>query len=402
MGPPAADPERRSGRFPSVVRSSRWTPPLRVLVWAAATLAVVVVLGLLWRGSDAAATTSTTAAAPSPVTGTPDAQLTETWTAQPSGPAPRSVVESGRVVLAGSDGVRALDPATGDEAWRYTRSNARVCGVTATDGAVVAVFSTGGRCNEIVALDAGTGVRDWYRTVGFRDDVTLTSTDRIVLASSATGLATIDPTGNATRWRYEVPRGCRLTDSAVGSTGVVALQACGSDPVQALHFDGFDGSQTWTRDLGGTAARVVGVDGLIGVVVADTVELLSSADGTTLAQLALPGGRADPATELLQQTTAGTTVLVWARGTAYALDQLAGTTLWSVPASGLPASGADGKTAVGAVTVPEDGALVTRDLGTGAELARSDVLGDLPTGGATTVVGPTVVVATPDQVVGYR
>ncbi len=377
-------------------------PPLRAVGWTAATLAVVVVLGLLWRGSDAAATTSTTAATPTPVTGTPAAELSETWSAQPSGPAPRSVVESGRVVLALSDGVRALDPATGDEVWRYTRSNARLCDVTTTDGVVVAVFSTGGRCNEIVALDAGTGVRAWYRTVGFRDDVALAGADRIVLASSPTGLATIDPTGNNTRWRYEVPEGCRLTDADVGSTGVVALQVCGSDPVQALLFDGFDGSQTWTRDLGVETARLAGVDGLVDVVVQDTVEVLSPADGTTLQQVALPAGTTDLAVEPLQQSLAGGTVVVWARGTALALDQVTGAALWSVPATGLPAVGEDGKTAGGAVLVPEDGALVTRDLGTGAELARSSVPADLPTGGRTTVVGPTVVVATPDQVVGYR
>ena len=37
-------------------------PPLRVWIWTAATVALVVVAALLWRGSDAAATESTTAA----------------------------------------------------------------------------------------------------------------------------------------------------------------------------------------------------------------------------------------------------------------------------------------------------------------------------------------------------
>jgi hypothetical protein len=37
-------------------------PPLRVWVWIAASVALVVVATLLWRGSDAAATESTTAA----------------------------------------------------------------------------------------------------------------------------------------------------------------------------------------------------------------------------------------------------------------------------------------------------------------------------------------------------
>ncbi|KQS73373.1 PQQ-binding-like beta-propeller repeat protein [Modestobacter sp. Leaf380] len=376
-------------------------PPLRALVWTAATLVVVVVLALLWRGSDAAVTDSTTAAEPAPASGSPAAALDRGWSADPTGPAPRRVVESGRVVLALTDGVRVLDPATGEEAWRYTRSNARLCDVTAVEGAVVAVFSTGGRCNEVVALDAGTGVRSWYRTVGFRADVALASTERIVLASSPTGLATIDPTGNNTRWRYEVPGGCRLTGADVGSTGVVALQVCDGGPVTALLFDGFDGSQTWSRDLGVDSARLVGVDRLVDVVVGDSLQVLSPADGATLQTIPLPAA-AGADDEPLQQAGLADTALVWVRGTAYVLDQTTGAVRWSVPATGLPAVGDGGKTTDGAVLVPEDGAFVSRDLATGTELARSTAPEDVPRGGRASVVGGTVVVATPGEVVGYR
>ena len=76
-------------------------------------------------------------------------------------------------------------PAT--EAWHYTRSNARMCGLTVTNGVAVAVFATADRCDEAVALRAGTGVRAWTRSILLRGDATLTSTDRIVLASNPTG-----------------------------------------------------------------------------------------------------------------------------------------------------------------------------------------------------------------------
>src|SRR5688500_13395629 len=98
-------------------------PPLRVWVWTAATVALVVIAALLWRGSDAAATESTTAAPADVPSGTPAGAVSEAWSAG-GGPLPEDVVEGGRVVVGSAHGVHALDVVTGDEAWHYTRSNA--------------------------------------------------------------------------------------------------------------------------------------------------------------------------------------------------------------------------------------------------------------------------------------
>ena len=147
-------------------------------------------------------------------------------------------------------GVRALDAVTGEEAWHYTRSNARMCGLTATDGVAVAVFATEDRCDEAVALRAGTGVRAWTRSVRFAGDVTLSSTDRIVLAANPTGIVTLDPTGDNIRWREAAPAGCRFLDATVGSAGVAVLQRCARATVaQVRLFDGFNGKVHWSRDL---------------------------------------------------------------------------------------------------------------------------------------------------------
>src|SRR6476620_8770610 len=85
----------------------RWpgTPPLRVWVWTAATVALVVVASLLWRGSDAAATESTTADPAGVPVGAPAGSVSQVWSAE-SDPMPGDVVEKGRVVLAGAHGVR--------------------------------------------------------------------------------------------------------------------------------------------------------------------------------------------------------------------------------------------------------------------------------------------------------
>src|SRR3954470_7584141 len=179
-------------------------PPLRVWVWTAATAALVVLAALLWRGSDAAATQSTTSASADVPAGTPADAVSEAWSVT-GDPVPESVVEADRVIVGSRHGVRAVDVGTGAETWHYTRSNAVMCGMTATDGVVVAVFRTANRCDEAVALDAGTGVRQWTRNVRLRADATLDSTDRIVLATSPTGVVTIDPTGDNIRWRYSPP-----------------------------------------------------------------------------------------------------------------------------------------------------------------------------------------------------
>ncbi|WP_343056706.1 PQQ-binding-like beta-propeller repeat protein [Modestobacter versicolor] len=363
---------------------------------------------LLWRTSDAAATSSTTTTAATVPDESPAAEVAEAWAAA-TGPAPRRVVESGRVLVTDRRGLAMVDAASGEEAWHYRRDNATLCDATAVNGVVIAVFRTTSRCNEMVALTAATGVRAWYRNVRFRTDVDLASTDRILLARSPTGVVTIDPTGNNTRWRYAPPGGCRLVDSDVGSSGVVVLQRCtDSVALQVTLLDGFSGEPVWTRDVdtAGATARLAGVDRLVDVVVGDRVQVLSPTDGGLLTELALPAldpGQ-DVRTEPLQQAGIGDAALLWARGTVYALDQTTGLPRWSLPALGLPSVGTDKASATGAlaVTVPEEGAFVVRSMADGSELGRSVAEDAVPPGGRVSVLGPVVVYATADEVSGHR
>ncbi len=375
-------------------------PPLRVWVWTAATVALVVVAGLLWRGSDAAATESTTAAPADVPSGTPAGAVSEVWSAS-GGPMPESVVEGGRVLIGSPHGVRAVDPATGEEAWHYTRSNARLCGLTATDGVAVALFRTADRCDEAVALDAGTGVRRWTRSVHFRGDAILDSTAQIVLAVSTTGLVTLDPTGNNTRWRYAPPDGCVLRGADAGSAGVALLEECrGSSVVRLRLLDGFEGDAHWTRDLpvrDGAEIRLLGADGLLGVLVDDEYQGVSAADGTVLTRLPVPVG----ATDAVQQVAVGTVALVRVAGTLAALDTASGGLLWSVDANGLPAAPEAVADATDPLPVPTADGFVFREPATGREIARSAVTG-LPGGGLASTVGDAVVHRLPDRVLGFR
>nr|WP_243850810.1 PQQ-binding-like beta-propeller repeat protein [Modestobacter marinus] len=366
---------------------------MRFWVWTAVTLAVAAVAVLLWRTSDVAATSRTTAAPAAVPDEAPAAELAQAWSETTGPAAPRQAVESGRVLVTDERGVAMLDAATGAEAWHYRRANATLCDATAVDGIVVVAFRTTGRCNELTGLDAATGDRAWYRNVRFRTDVDLASTNQVLLASSPTGIVTIDPVGDDTRWRYAPPEGCRIVGSDVGSSGVVVLQRCsGLAAVQVRLLDGFAGDVLWTRDLevGTDPARLAGVDRLVDVVVGDRVHVLSPADGTLLGEVELPARPAgqDAGTEPLQQVGVADVALLWARGQLLALDQTTGQPRWQLPALGLPATGEE------TVTVPEAGAFVERSLADGSELRRWSTADEVPAGGRTSLVGPVVVYAT--------
>ena len=378
----------------------RYLPPLRVWIWTAATLALVVVLALLWRGSDAAATESTTATPAGVPSGTPADAVSEAWERH-ADPLPGDVVEDGRVILGSPHGVSAVDPGTGHEAWHYTRSNARLCGVTATNGVVVTLFRTEGRCDEAVALDAGTGVRTWTRNVLFRADATLQSTDQIVLATSKSGVVTLDPTGDNIRWRYHLPAGCVIDDARVGSAGVAVLQTCDTSPTAQLRLlDGFTGKAHWNHDVAapeGGKVSLLGADQLLGLVVGDEVQALSVDDGSVRHTVPLTGDDAP------RELSSGGVALLWVDGTLHALDPSSGAELWRARARGLPGAPVPDEAAAGtaALLVPDPDGFSRRDPRSGKELGRSSVP-DLPAGGTTSDVGPVVIYRLPDRVMAYR
>jgi outer membrane protein assembly factor BamB len=364
---------------------------------------LAVVLLLLWRISDARATSSTTAAAPGPATGSPAAALSRAWSASGS-PMPEQVVASGRVIVGSRHGLRALDPATGREVWHYTRTNARLCGLTATDGVAVAVYAKGSSlCDQAVALEADTGIRAWNRNVDFRPDVRLTSTQGHVLAVAPTGVVDLDPTGDNIRWRYDTPKGCRLADARAGSVGMALLLRCsGSAPLQVRLLDAVTGEQHWARDVpaaDGSDVQLAGADALVTLVAGDQLRVLAASDGAQLQAIDLPAGSVGTAAE----TAAGGAVLVWTHGTVLSLDRTTGAVHWQGAALGLPGVqlGARSNSEGSEVTVPEDGAFVVRNPGTGEETARSTVR-DLPSGGLTEVIGGTVVYRLPDRVLAFR
>lgn len=375
-------------------------PPLRVWVWAAATLALIVVATLLWRGSDAAATESTTAEPAGVPVGAPAAAVSEVWSLAGT-PMPEDVVESGRVLVGSEHGVRAIDPPTGEEAWRYTRRNARLCDVAVTNGVAVAVFRTENRCDEAVALDADTGVRVWTRNVSFGGDVVLDSTEGIVLAVAERSVVTLDPNNDNIRWRYEPPERCRILEAAVGDAGVVVLQRCSGSPtaVQLRMLDGFSGDPRWSRDLPAPTdddVRLLGADRVVGVEVGDDIQLLAGAGGAPL--------RTVPTADDAQMTSTAAAVLLRVDGTLHAYDPAGAQQLWEVAARGLPGAPVVPKQddTDSVLMVPEASGFVPRDALTGERRGDPAAADDVASGGLATAIGPVVVHQVGDEVVAYR
>jgi outer membrane protein assembly factor BamB len=325
--------------------------------------------------------------------------VSEEWSAE-SRPTPEDVVESGRVLLGSQHGVRAVDPRTGEEAWHYTRSNARLCDVAVTNGVAVAVFRTEDRCDEAVALDAGTGVRAWTRSVSFGGDAVLDSTNSILLATAERSLVTLDPNNNNIRWRYEPPERCRLLGAEPGDSGIALLQRCsGSPAVQLRMLDGFTGNARWSRDLPDVTddeVRLLGADRVVGVVVGAEIQLLSGADGVPLGAV--------PAADDARMTSVDVAVLLLADGLLRALDPASGQPLWETAALGLPAPPPTDKQGDGAavLTVPEASGFVPRDAVTGAQRGTASAVEGLPPGGVATAVGPVVVHQLADRIDVYR
>src|SRR3954454_11167146 len=336
--PPSPPPRARWGRDPEGGPFHHLTsrPPLRVWVWTAATLVLVVVATLLWRGSDAAATSSSTAPPAAAPTGSPAGELSQAWTRTPD-VLPEQGVAGGRVITGDRHGITALDPATGEPVWHYARSNAVLCGLTATEDVAVAVFRTRVRCDQAVALRADTGVYAWTRSVDLDSDVTLRSTRNLVLAVARGSVVVIDPLGDNIRWRF-APRGCRILDAVPGSAGIaVVLRCAGTQTLRVRLVDATRGIAVWPQALppdGSAQVALAGADGDVAVVVGDELWFLAASDGALTTTLPLPAAGQDEPHPL--SSVAGPLVLTWARGTLVARgSDLA--VLWQLPALGLPA-----------------------------------------------------------------
>ncbi len=359
----------------------------------------VVVLAVLWNGSDFANTDLRTAAGkPSvPTRALPGDSVTLAWSAG-TGPADTYAVEASTVITGNEHGLAGLDQATGEERWHYLRSTATLCDWTGADDVVVAVFRTDGGCDEAVALDADTGQRRWYRSVSFLSAITLRSTDQLTVAFTPTGLTVLGTVTNGLRWRYDPPGGCLIGDALPGDVGVVVALDCPEAGSSLVVLDGFTGEQRWTATPAGGPLHLLSASGDVGVLSGSAQARLQvfDRDGVQLTDLVDPAlaveGSAVPRAIALPDRyvlTTGSAVLL--------LDLRNGSISWVRPAT--TAAVLLGKS----LLVYNGTDFAQLDLVTGGTQRSIAAAGEMPPRGATLeLLGSSIVVGAADQVRVYR
>ena len=364
------------------------------LAVAAGAVAVMapVVAGSAIRSS----TLVTAAAAPARLPAAPlPATLRERWAAPGVGSV-EAAVAGGSVVAATADRITGRDPSTGAERWSYRRSDARLCGWTARDDVVVAVFARAPACSEMIALDAGTGARKWYRTADIGDSATLTSANGVVVLRSGDRLLAVDTVTGLNRWTSSKP-GCRYGPVEVGALGAAAAVRCGDGRTLVVTHDAYTDKELFSVAAPGTDATVVAVD--------QSIAVLATVRGTPTLTLYDQRGRVQgrivdrrlaprPGARMAGEG-AGHTVLVWTGAVVAAVDTRTRSVAWSVPALGPPT--VDGER----LLLAEPTGLVERFVTDGRPSRRATLGAEPPAGAILSRPGALVVATTPTGVTVY-
>lgn len=343
-------------------------PSWPALAWLLVLVLAITGAVVLADQSDSGNTDVRTAAQPATTGQSLSAELQPLWS-DAFAVDDQHAVAGSTVITSTSHGVRGLDPSTGEERWHYLRSNATICDFTVLRDVVVAIFRTTGRCNEAVALEGDTGVRRWYRNVGFSDRLSMLGSGTAAMAATPHGIAVLDAVGDSIRWRYNPPQGCELSSIAIGGAGVVVLESCVTGTTWLAEFELYTGDQRWRVAPPSGEVTVFGADGVVSLLVGQQLMLLSPRTGAVLSTIdttppsAMSPG--SPAAVLTGQPGGRGYPLVYVSGMLYAIDPTSGAVLWSVPATAAPASSDLG------LVVPEQDGFVSRNPLSGEELSRS-------------------------------
>lgn len=346
-----------------------FTVGVLVLAGVAAVIAVPVVRRSDWWNTDL----TVAAGPPENLASTPMAATVRTrWSApaDPGGAPQADPVAESTVVTAGSHRITGHDPATGRERWHYRRGNATLCDWVMAGTAVVAAFRHGGGCTDLVALDAGTGQRQWYRNTEAGADATLRAGFGTVVLGGPTGLVGYDAGTGLERWTY-TKAGCGFGPPVVGGLGVAVVLSCSDQGTLLALHDLAAKKERWSVPVGGTDVRALTADQQVVVygTFADRPALVgydargAQAGAVSTPDLAVTGPGLPSARAFLS------TVVAWTGRRMVAVDLAHSQVRWDAPASSPVASGT-------ASAVYLDGTdLVQRDPGDGQVRRRIPVSG---------------------------
>ena len=319
-------------------------------------LALGIAVGIVWSRGETAHTTLRTAADPAPsvVLQAPSASQERAWQSSD-----RTAIGTpywgGTVVTYNADSVRGRNARTGAITWSYTRTDRTVCQAIQDQGITVAIFELNGNCDQVTALDSGTGERKWTRTLDkdgqpLNGQPSYSMTPYAVMLSTPSVIYTIDPSSGLDRWVYH-PVGCTIHAAVIGTQGALISQTCQDPKCNGRTFCG-TGPQLLLRDasagrsdedkdkanpdqikwnLIGTSAVPASADQLISAVdpVTGQLQVLALRKGRTLYRHGLQGQviSSEPIVALASDHAE----LLWIAGTTYAVGLTGADVLWTTP-----------------------------------------------------------------------
>jgi outer membrane protein assembly factor BamB len=366
------------------------------LVVAAAVAAVAVPVV---RHSDALTTTIRTApdSPATPETAPLPASVRQLWTA-PTGAA-TAPVEGPSVIETGANRVAGLDPGTGRERWSYERGNATLCGATRQDGVVLALFAKSHGCRDLVALDAATGTRRWYRTVELTTAATLTSGPGVAVATGGGQMIAVDTSGGLNRWTYSAA-GCTLDPAVIGRSAVVTVARCAGGVNRLIAHTPFTDKAPWVGSLTtGSDPHVLTADTRITVLSGNALSLYSTAEDSDGKLTASPAGEVRDDRLTGTGTPAAVSdadfLVAWTGTSAVGVDTRNRTVLWTAPATGPPTL------AEGQVLLAGPGGFTLRPSATGTPVTTVAAGTAIPARAGLSRIGRLVVAAGDGRLVAY-
>jgi outer membrane protein assembly factor BamB len=369
------------------------------LVVAAAVIAVAVPVV---RHSDAFTTTIRTApdTPAAPEEAPLPARVRQLWTAPTA--AATALTEGPSVIETGADRVAGLDPTTGRERWSYRRGNATLCGATSQDGVVLALFAKSHGCRDLVALDATTGQRRWYRTVEITTSARLTSGPGTAVVTGGGQMIAVDTGGGLNRWKYSTS-GCTLDPAVVGTDAVATVSRCaGGLRRLVVHAPTVD-KAPWVGSLPtGSDPHVLSADEQrVAVLTGSTLSLYTITEDKDGKPVASPTG------DVLDDRLAGSGtpaavldppdfLVVWTGASAAGVDLRNRTVVWSARATGPPALTGDHQ-----VLLAEPGGFTIRPPATGRPVTTVTAGTAVPDRADLSRIGRLIVAAGAGRLIAY-
>jgi hypothetical protein len=333
---------------------------------AVVLVALSIVASVIWLSGEISHTTlHTIGKAPAAVpSATPSSTPTKTWSSTDA-PALGTPVEGGTVVTHDVHTVRGRNARTGVQTWYYTRTDRTVCAALQDDDATIAVYRLDGNCDEVTALNTGTGKRLWTRTLDedthqFNGSASYGISGDTVMFVSPGAVYAINVQSGYDVWLF-AEQGCTVHRAVIGTAGALISQTCAHrDCSQVKHCA--DGDQlvlrtdqgentdsssnhgnpdqiTWT--LKGSQLVPATAGAVISAFAPDgsTLSVLAAKTGKTTTTLPLTASNgAALSTSSATDTSDGE--LLWAGGTTYSITAPGTRFTWTTTSDTAPTVGA--------------------------------------------------------------